>query len=170
MIAEKIANFLSTYLMNKKIPLSWLQLTREKTRLAVALAGIGFADILMFMQLGFRDALYYSNVRLHSSLEGDIILINSQSNAILSMRSFSQRRLYKALDLPAVKSVHPIYLDYTAWRNPETGRPRSILIFGFNPEVNIFNLPGMVENLDKLKLPDVVLYDRSSRVEYNNCC
>ncbi|MDZ7962259.1 MAG: ABC transporter permease DevC [Aulosira sp. DedQUE10] len=152
--------------MNKKIPLSWLQLTREKTRLAVALAGIGFADILMFMQLGFRDALYYSNVRLHSSLQGDIILINSQSNAVLSMKSFSQRRLYKALDLPTVQSVHPIYLDYTSWRNPVTGRPRSILIFGFNPEVNLFNLPGMEENLDKIKLPDVVLYDRSSRVEY----
>ncbi|AFY36446.1 ABC transporter permease DevC [Calothrix sp. PCC 7507] len=149
-----------------KIPLSWLQLTREKTRLAVALAGIGFADILMFMQLGFRDALYYSNVRIHSSLQGDIVLINSQSNAVLSMRSFSQRRLYKALELPAVESVHPIYLDYTAWKNPVTGRPRSILIFGINPEVNLFNLPGVQENLDKLKLPDVVLFDSSSRVEY----
>ena len=61
--------------MSKKIPLAWLQLTREKTRLVVALAGIGFADILMFMQLGFRDALYYSNVRMHSSLQGDIVLI-----------------------------------------------------------------------------------------------
>ncbi len=149
-----------------KIPLSWLQLTREKTRLAVALAGIGFADVLMFMQLGFRDALYYSNVRIHSSLQGDIVLINSQSNAVLSMRSFSQRRLYKALELPAVESVHPIYLDYTAWKNPVTGRPRSILIFAINPEVNLFNLPGVQENLDKLKLPDVVLFDRSSRVEY----
>lgn len=149
-----------------KIPLSWLQLTREKTRLAVALAGIGFADILMFMQLGFRDALYYSNVRIHSSLQGDIVLINSQSNAVLSMRSFSQRRLYKALELPAVESVHPIYLDYTAWKNPVTGRPRSILTFGINPEYNVFNLPGVQENLDKLKLPDVVLFDRSSRVEY----
>ncbi len=149
-----------------KIPLSWLQLTREKTRLAVALAGIGFADILMFMQLGFRDALYYSNVRIHSSLQGDIVLINSQSNAVLSMKSFSQRRLYKALDLPAVESVHPIYLDYTAWKNPVTGRPRSILIFGINPEKNLFNLPGVQENIDKLKLPDVVLFDRSSRVEY----
>jgi len=39
--------------MAVKIPLSWLQLTREKTRLAVALSGIAFADILMFMQLGF---------------------------------------------------------------------------------------------------------------------
>ncbi|WP_375473674.1 ABC transporter permease DevC [uncultured Nostoc sp.] len=152
--------------MNQKIPLSWLQLTREKTRLAVALAGIAFADILMFMQLGFRDALYYSNVRFHNSLQGDIVLINSQSNAILAMRSFSQRRLYKALELPAVQSVHPIYLDYTIWKNPVTGRPRSILIFGMNPETNLLNLPGVQENLDKLKLSDVVLFDRSSRVEY----
>ncbi|MBN3874582.1 MAG: ABC transporter permease DevC [Nostoc sp.] len=152
--------------MNQKIPLSWLQLTREKTRLAVALAGIAFADILMFMQLGFRDALYYSNVRFHSSLQGDIVLINSQSSAVLAMRSFSQRRLYKALELPAVQSVHPIYLDFTIWKNPVTGRPRSILVFGMNPETNLVNLPGVQENLDKLKLPDVVLYDRSSRLEY----
>ncbi|MDZ8184884.1 MAG: ABC transporter permease DevC [Nostoc sp. ChiSLP02] len=152
--------------MTNKIPLSWLQLTREKTRLAVALAGIAFADILMFMQLGFRDALYYSNVRFHSSLQGDIVLINSQSSAVLAMRSFSQRRLYKALELPTVQSVHPIYLDYTTWKNPVTGRPRSILIFGMNPETNLLNLPGVQENLEKLKLPDVVLFDRSSRVEY----
>ncbi|MFN6518305.1 MAG: ABC transporter permease DevC [Nostoc sp. CreGUA01] len=152
--------------MSKKIPLSWLQLTRERTRLAVALAGIAFADILMFMQLGFRDALYYSNVRFHSSLQGDIVLINSQSSAVLAMRSFSQRRLYKALELPTVESVHPIYLDYTTWKNPVTGRPRSILIFGMNPETNLLNLPGVQENLEKLKLPDVVLFDRSSRVEY----
>lgn len=152
--------------MAPKIPLSWLQLTRDKTRLAVALAGIAFADILMFMQIGFRDALYYSNVRLHSSLKGDIVLINQQSNAVLAMEAFSQRRLYKALELPAVKSVHPIYLDYTTWRNPVTGRPRSILIFGINPESNLFDLPGVEENLDRLRLPDVVLFDRSSREEY----
>ena len=152
--------------MARKIPLSWLQLTRDKSRLAVALAGIAFADILMFMQIGFRDALYYSNVRLHGSLQGDIVLINQQSNALLAMETFSQRRLYKALELQAVESVHPIYLDYTTWRNPVTGRPRSILIFGMNPESNLFDLPGVQENLDKLKLPDVVLFDRSSREEY----
>ncbi|MBE9236567.1 FtsX-like permease family protein [Anabaena aphanizomenioides LEGE 00250] len=152
--------------MTQKIPLSWLQLTREKTRLAVALSGIAFADILMFMQLGFRDALYYSNVRMHSSLKGDIVVINNQSNAVLAMKPFSQRRLYKALDVPAVESVHPIYLDYTTWKNPITGRPRSILTFAFNPEFNVFNLPGVEENINKLKMPDVVLFDRSSRVEY----
>jgi putative ABC transport system permease protein len=153
-------------MFGSKIPLAWLQLKREKTRLAVALAGIAFADILMFMQLGFRDSLYYSNVRFHSSLQGDIVLINPQSSALLSMKPFSQRRLYRALDLQAVQSVHPLYLDYTSWKNPITGIPRNLLVIGFNPQSNVLKLQGLEENLEKIKIPDVVLYDRSSRQEY----
>lgn len=150
-----------------KIPLAWLQIKWEKTRLAVALAGIAFADILMFMQLGFRDSLYYSNVRFHNSLQGDIVLISPQSSALLSLKPFSQRRLYRALDLPAVQSVHPIYLDYTSWKNPVTGIPRNLLVVGINPvHKNILKIPGLQENLDKIKMPDVVLFDRSSRQEY----
>ncbi|GAB1539403.1 ABC transporter permease DevC [Scytonema sp. NUACC21] len=149
-----------------KIPLAWLQLKREKIRLAVALAGIAFADVLMFMQLGFRDSLYHSNVRLHMSLRGDIVLINNQSNAVLSLKSFSQRRLYKALDVREVESVHPIYLDYAAWKNPVTGRFRNLLVVGMNPDFNLLDLPGIQENINNLKLSDVVLYDRSSRQEY----
>ncbi len=150
-----------------KIPLAWLQIKWEKTRLAVALAGITFADILMFMQLGFRDSLYYSNVRFHNSLQGDIVLISPQSSALLSLKPFSQRRLYRALDLPAVQSVHPIYLDYTSWKNPVTGIPRNLLVVGINPaHKNILKIPGLQENLDKIKMPDVVLFDRSSRQEY----
>ncbi|MEO0967036.1 MAG: ABC transporter permease DevC [Cyanobacteria bacterium J06639_18] len=153
--------------MLQKIPLAWLQLTREKTRLAIALAGIAFADILMFMQLGFRDSLYYSNVRFHQSLQGDIVLISRQSTALLAMKSFSQRRLYKALDLQQVQSVHPIYLDYTSWKNPVNGVPRNLLVIGFNPESKILNLTGVNQtNLNNLKQPDVVLFDRTSRQEY----
>ncbi|MGH2413232.1 MAG: ABC transporter, partial [Microcystaceae cyanobacterium] len=64
-----------------KIPLSWLQLTHEKIRFIVALAGISFADILMFMQLGFRDALFDSAVRLHQSFQGDVFLMSPQSTS-----------------------------------------------------------------------------------------
>jgi putative ABC transport system permease protein len=149
-----------------KLPLAWLQLKREASRLAVALAGIAFADILMFMQLGFRDSLYYSNVRFHNSLQGEIVLINRKSSALLSMKRFSQKRLYQALDLQAVESVHPIYVDYTSWKNPQTGIPRNLLVIGINPQKNIFQLAGIQENLDKIQLPNVVLYDRSSRQEY----
>lgn len=149
-----------------KIPLAWLQLTREKTRLAVAVAGIAFADILMFMQLGFREALFDGNVQLHKSLEGEIVLINPQSDALLSMETFSQRLLYRALALEEVKSVHPIYVDFTGWKNHKTNKLRNIQIIGINPQDQVFNLRGVQQNLDKIKMPDVVLFDRASREEF----
>lgn len=152
--------------MFRKIPLAWLQLTREKTRLAVALAGIAFADILMFMQLGFREALFDGNIQFHKSLQGDIVLINPQSDALLSMETFSQRRLYQALAFEAVESVHPIYVDFTEWKNPQTRKFRNIQIIGFNPEENVLNLPGVQQNLAQIKMPDVVLFDRGSRAEF----
>ncbi len=150
----------------RKIPLAWLQLTREKPRLLVALAGIAFADILMFMQLAFRQALFDSNVRLHSSLQGEIVLINPQSNAVNFLESFSQRRLYQALVVKEVASVHPIYVGLTSWKNPQTRKLTEVQVIGANPRELVFNLPGVQHNLDKIKMPDVVLFDRGSREDF----
>lgn len=152
--------------MWRKIPLAWLQLTREKPRLIVALAGIAFADFLMFMQLAFREALFESNVRLHTSLEGEVVLINPQSNAVNFLKSFSQRRLYQALDLKEVASVHPIYVGLTSWKNPQTRRSSEVQVIGANPNELVFNLPGMQQNLKPIKMPDVVLFDRGSRPDF----
>ncbi|MDB9484824.1 ABC transporter, partial [Dolichospermum circinale CS-537/05] len=51
--------------MNIKIPLAWLQLVQQKLRFVIAVAGIGFIVLLMFIQLGFQDALYSSATALH---------------------------------------------------------------------------------------------------------
>lgn len=152
--------------MWRKIPLAWLQLTREKPRLIVALAGIAFADFLMFMQLAFREALFESNVRLHTSLEGEVVLINPQSNAVNFLESFSQRRLYQASDLKEVASVHPIYVGLTSWKNPQTRRSSEVQVIAANPNELVFNLPGMQQNLKPIKMPDVVLFDRGSRPDF----
>ena len=154
--------------MSRKIPLAWLQLTREKPRLLVALAGIAFADFLMFMQLAFREALFESNVRLHNSLKGEVVLINPQSNAVNFLESFSQRRLYQALAFKEVASVHPIYVGLTSWKNPQTRRFSEVQVIGANPRDLVFNLPGMQQNLDQIKAPDVVLFDRGSRPEFGS--
>lgn len=154
--------------MFRKIPLAWLQLTREKTRFAVALAGIAFADILMFMQIGFREALFDSNIQLHKSLNGDIVLINRRSQVSISLKTFSQKRLYQTLAFDAVKSVHPIYLDFTSWRNPQSGQFRNIQVIGFNPNENVVILPNIEKNLEKVNMPNVVLFDKGSRPEFGS--
>ena len=59
--------------LRRRTSLGWLQLSHDKSRMAVAVAGIAFADVLMFMQLGFQNALYTSNTRLHQALQTDLV-------------------------------------------------------------------------------------------------
>ena len=153
-------------MMMLAIPLAWLQLTREKIRLVIALAGIGFAVILMLMQLGFRDALYESSVILHQKLRGELVLISPQSNSLAAMKTFSSQRLYQALGVEGVAAVNPIYLDFAFWKNPQTQRTRGILVLGFNPKASPFNLTEVEQNLAQVRLEDVVLFDRASREEF----
>jgi putative ABC transport system permease protein len=103
------------------IPLAWLQLVREKLRLLVAVAGVAFAVILIFMQLGFRKALFDSSTRLHESFAGEIFLISPQFDFVAQPKSFSRRRLLQALGFPGVEAVSPVYLGLTLWKNPENG-------------------------------------------------
>jgi putative ABC transport system permease protein len=153
----------------KKIPLAWLQLSHEKIRLLVAIAGISFADILMFMQLGFRDALFDSAVKFHTNVNGDIFLISPQSTALISMKSFPRRRLYQTLAFKGVDSVTPIYLGFGIWKNPEKKNTRQIMVIGFNPaDKQLFKLPGVSENLDKMQLPDTYLFDEKSRAQFGD--
>jgi putative ABC transport system permease protein len=147
-------------------PLAWLQLTREKTRLVLALAGIAFAVILMFMQLGFQDSLYDSATRLHQSLDGDLVLISTRSKSLGFMRTFSWRRLYQLLRFDNVDSISPVYVGFRDWRNPNNGSFRAIYVYGFRPGDSVFKFPEVTQNLDKLKLSENLLFDRASRLEY----
>ncbi|NJL55887.1 hypothetical protein HC928_12365 [bacterium] len=104
--------------MTRKTPIAWLQLTREKIRLTVAVAGIVFADVLMFMQLGFQDSLYDVNTILHQNLRADLILISPQTLAINYMESFPRRRQYQALNVEGVESVSSLYIDKQVLAKP----------------------------------------------------
>ncbi len=151
-----------------KTPLAWLQLSYEKVRLLIALAGIGFADMLMFMQLGFQNALFDSSVIFHQAIEGDIFLMSPQSDALGLTETFSSRRLYESLAIEGVDSVVPLYLNFGVWKNPLDRNTRTILVIGFNPANNILNLPGVAENIDTTKLADFVLFDDKSREEFGS--
>ena len=150
------------------VPLAWLQLTYEKSRLLVAIAGITFAVVLMFLQLGFRDALFTSAIRLQSNLVGDLVIISPQSTNLVGMRNFSQRRLYQVLGMGEVASVNPLYIGLGAWKVQEdpAGQTRNILVLGANPDANVFRMPGAESNIDRVKTQDVVLFDRASRAEF----
>ena len=71
------------------------------------MAGIAFADMLMFIQLGFQTALYDSNTRLHETINADLVLISPQARNIVNLNTFPRRRLYQALNFEGVTSAEP---------------------------------------------------------------
>jgi putative ABC transport system permease protein len=152
--------------MFRKTPLAWFQLMKEKTRLAVALAGIAFADMLMFVQLGLVDALFDSATQPHQNLQADLVLINPQFQSLFGVKSFPRERLQQTLAYEGIESIRPLYISSTQWRNPETLLSREILVWGIDPANPPFALPEVNQNLEQLKLLDRVLFDRASRPEY----
>ncbi|MBW4627484.1 MAG: ABC transporter permease DevC [Brasilonema octagenarum HA4186-MV1] len=154
--------------MAVKIPLAWLQLVRNKFRSLVAVAGIGFIVILMFIQLGFQDALYTSATQVHRHLQGDLFLVSSQYKALTANQSFFRTRLYQALGFNGVESVSPMYIGFAKLKNPVNGQKYSIYVIGFEPGKPVMDLPEIEANLDKIQIPDVVLFDRNSRPEFGN--
>lgn len=151
-----------------KISLAWCQLKYKKRRLLIAIAGISFAVVLMFMQLGFQSALFDSAVRLHNSLRGDIFLLSTRSTALIGMKNFSERRLSQTLAFQEeVEFITPIYLSFAQWKNPTNPNYwRNIHVIGFDIRYPIFDLPEVEQNITKLQMPDVVLFDRASRHEF----
>ncbi|MBF2016776.1 MAG: FtsX-like permease family protein [Rivularia sp. T60_A2020_040] len=153
--------------LQRRTPLGWLQLSRQKGRLLVALSGVAFADLLMLMQLGFQSALFNSATRLHDSLNADLVLLSPQALNLQDLSTFTRRRLYQAMDVPGVATAEPIYNSLVTWRNPQTRLKTQVMIIGFNPDKPAFDLPEVNQNIDAIKLPDTILFDEATRGTYD---
>lgn len=152
--------------LKRRTPLGWLQLSRHKGRLVVALAGIAFADLLIFLQLGFQESLYESNTQIRAALDADLILASPEAETTQNLSTFSRRRLYQAQDIPGVASARALYSNNLKWSHPETNEEGTLQLIGFDPDHPAFDLPEMNAQLYKVKVPDIVLFDRGARGNY----
>ena len=146
--------------------LAWKQLTADRLRFTVALAGVGFAVMLMLMQLGFRHAMLKSAVHYQERLEYDLALVSPKTVFIGLTHPFPRRRLYQAAAVPGVEAVTPVYAYQQHFKNPWRHNTRNLLVVGIDPTRHVLRTPGIEDSLHLLKQPDVVLFDRRSRPEF----
>lgn len=152
----------------QRTPLALLNLLHEKTRLVVAIAGVAFAVLLIFMNLGFQGALLRSTVAFYEQFNADIFLRSPQTQEISSTKAFPRERLYQVMGVEGVDQVMPLYLEYLLWRNPETRLSRAMFVFGINPQDPVFLMPELQtpEAIATLEQPNTVFIDRLSREEF----
>lgn len=151
-----------------KTPLAWKNLVHDRRRLATAVAGIGFAVLLMFVQVGFQNALYDSQVRMVDALSGDLFITSTDRFAIAAETRFPLQKLLQARSVPGVLDAYPLYTELTqsvfknfASRNSSKGyQIRSLGVRVGDP---VFTLPGYQEKTLRLRAPMTALMDRHSK-------
>ncbi|MDJ0707813.1 MAG: ABC transporter permease DevC [Leptolyngbyaceae cyanobacterium MO_188.B28] len=144
-------------------PLGWAQLSHQKVRLLVALSGIAFADILIFMQLGFKNLLYDGATLVHRNLQGDLVLISNRTNLLGDGQTFSRRYLYQAAAVEGVESASPLYYSWATWVNPWNKDVTEVAVIAFDPVQPVLALPEVNQQLETIKLSNILLFDRKSQ-------
>lgn len=147
------------------IPLAWHNLLHNRVRSGVAVAGVTFAVVLMFMQLGFLEAVKIAATLSCEVLDFDICLRSTDYHHFTDARLFPQLRLQQAKGVRGVKSVTPFMTAVFSWRNPENGEQRAVLAQGVEPLDSVY-LDETQANLPRLAAPQTMLVDTVSRQDF----
>jgi putative ABC transport system permease protein len=149
----------------RAVPLARRNLLANKPRFLRSASGIGFAVLLMLMQLGFEQAFFDSSLEVIRGLDGDIFIQSSHKYQFATRDPFPGAELDTARKVSGVASVQPLYADWFDffWKNPFDSKIFLVRAFGFDPDMPVFLFPEVNSSRDKLKEADTVLVDRRAR-------
>ena len=70
------------------VPLAWRNLAHDPVRFALFAAGIGFAVVLMGVQLGIMNGMLDGNTLLLRRLDAELVLVNPARPAVVFPEAF----------------------------------------------------------------------------------
>ena len=168
------------------IPLAWKNLKHNWVRTGVGMAGVGFAAMLIFMQMGFKGAIERTATQIFDALDFDLMLRSPAYLHLTEPRAFPEARLLQAQSLPGVTSARPFHIGLTEWQTPtlqidaeevenanhvnrEPGIGRGIIVMGVDPTDAPFaeERSDLREAARKLTSSRLMLMDDRTKPEYS---
>lgn len=147
----------------RRTPLAWRQVIHRPMRLVAALAGVSFANVLVFFQLGLSGGLYDSQKRPLQRINGQLVMVSDRYLYLGEQLNFPRARLSQALGVQGVKAVTPLYIGQSEWINRDTRQQKQALIFGLTPENPALRIPELEADPLLLQRSDAVLFDSRSK-------
>ncbi|WP_342070327.1 FtsX-like permease family protein [Yoonia algicola] len=145
-----------------RLPIGWLQLTHSRGRFFAAVAGVAFANLLVFMQLGIMGALNSSTIAPYAMLDADIILSSQDGNTLTDGGHIPRARMFQALGVAGVADATPVFIGNLPF-TLEDGSSVSLLSFGMDVSKPSFAAPSIATSLNDLTLQSTVLLDEGTR-------
>jgi len=163
-----------------KAPLSWKNLIHNRVRTGIGIAGVGFAVILIFMQMGFKGGIRHTATQIYDALDFDLMLRSPAYLHLTEARTIPRSRIHQANSLDEVTRARPFFLSLSEWQAPVVddapihavgdqdsgGQWRGIITMGTSPDDPAFRREDIRQQAKLLTDPRFVLMDVKSKPEY----
>lgn len=144
-----------------RLPIGWLQLTHSKGRFASALAGVAFANVLVFVQLGIMNSMASATLRPYEFFRADIMISAPDANSLTEGGNVARQWLLQALADPEVDAGMGLFLANVTWQRPT--KALGLTTFGVDPASAGFLAPDIASKIAVLQVRNAGLLDRLSR-------
>jgi len=147
----------------RRTPLAWRQAIHRPMRLAAAIAGVSFANVLVFFQMGLSGGLYDSQKRPLQRINGQLVMVSGRYLYLGEQLNISRARLIQALGVEGVEAVTPLYIGLQTWLNRDNRQQKQALLFGVAPENPGLRIPELQAQPELLQRSDALLFDTRSK-------
>lgn len=148
-----------------RIFLAWHNTLQNKKRSFAAVAGITFAVLLVFMQLGFLQTAKTNSTIVYNYFHFDLIITSNRFQSLESAHFFDSSRLLQARVVPGVGDISTLDASRGRWRDLEKNKGSSCMMLGF--DLNPAFVPAEHRSLlPVLTQRDTVMLDRYSHPAY----
>lgn len=144
-----------------RLPIGWLQLTHNRTRFAAALAGVAFANVLVFVQLGIMNSMAAATLRPYAFFQPDVMISAGDANSLTDGGNVARQWLLQAMADPDVSDGMGLFIANVPWDRGD--KDISLTTFGIDPVKPAFLAPEIASDLMLLQVQDAAILDRLAR-------
>ncbi|SFR53667.1 FtsX-like permease family protein [Litoreibacter janthinus] len=144
-----------------RLPIGWLQLTHSRPRFAAALAGVAFANVLVFVQLGIMNSMATATLKPYDFFRADIMISADDANSMTEGGNVARQWLLQALADPEVEVGTGLFIGNVTWLR--TNASLGLTTYGLDPAQSKFLAPELAAKTEVLQLNGAGLIDRLSR-------
>lgn len=145
------------------MPLGAQQLKRQRTSTLLSLAGVTASLLVVFAQLGIERAVYDSSVRMHQAVVTDLVLVPMGFKSLQLNADVPVAMTDVVSANPNVAQVLPVWFGVMSLKGPDMPVARRLAWYAIDVERPAIDVPGLKENLYKLRVTRRILFDRDSR-------
>ena len=144
-----------------RLPIGWLQLSHSRTRFAAALAGVAFANVLVFVQLGIMNSMAVATLKPYGFFQADIMISAGDANAMTEGGNVARQWMFQAMTDPDVVAGTGLFVGNVTWQRAD--KSLGLTTYGIDPAQPAFLSPAMASRSGTLQLPQSAVLDRFSR-------